>query len=166
MFIHEAIVDDAQQLEDFEFISKPWNLFDDVIAGDVLDLFPGTLEGLANLPDDYIRNKYHQRHTPWRRQLQGGKAFHVHMVLYPDHKNLCVTNLGDCTTVIVTKTGQEFGSCQTRIPRGAGLCLSDHRVLRAIAPFRDIGGTPLKQPPKFTRRILYNLYPGSQNTSP
>lgn len=29
-----------------------------------------------------------------------------------------------------------------------------------------IGDTPFKQPPEFTRRILYNLYPGFQNTSP
>lgn len=28
-----------------------------------------------------------------------------------------------------------------------------------------IGDTPFKQPPEFTRRILYNLYPGLQDTS-
>lgn len=29
-----------------------------------------------------------------------------------------------------------------------------------------IGDVPFKQPPEFTRRILYNLYPGFHNTSP
>lgn len=29
-----------------------------------------------------------------------------------------------------------------------------------------IGDTPFKQPPEFTRRILYNLFPGDQDTSP
>lgn len=29
-----------------------------------------------------------------------------------------------------------------------------------------IGDTPFKQPPEFTRRILYNLYPGFHNKSP
>lgn len=28
-----------------------------------------------------------------------------------------------------------------------------------------IGDTPFKQPPEFTRRILYNLFPGGQDTS-
>lgn len=35
-----------------------------------------------------------------------------------------------------------------------------------IRDFSGIGDTPFKQPPEFTRRILYNLYPGFHNTSP
>lgn len=68
-------------------------------------------------------------------------------------------------------------------------CVLDGRVLGAIAPFRcrspllsvhlfapsltaagisltGIGDTPFKQPPEFTRRILYNISPGNVNTSP
>lgn len=32
--------------------------------------------------------------------------------------------------------------------------------------FQGLGDVPFKQPPEFTRRILYNLFPGFHNTSP
>ena len=32
--------------------------------------------------------------------------------------------------------------------------------------FPGLGDTPFKQPPEFTRRILYNLLPGGHDTSP
>lgn len=45
-------------------------------------------------------------------------------------------------------------------------CISDRRVLGALAPTRCLGDIPFKQPPEFTRRILYNLYPYVHNTAP
>lgn len=45
-------------------------------------------------------------------------------------------------------------------------CVVDGRVLGALAPFRCLGDTPFKQPPEFTRRILYNLSPGLPDVSP
>ncbi len=45
-------------------------------------------------------------------------------------------------------------------------CVIDRRVLGALHPFRCLGDTPFKQPPEFTRRILYNLLPGFHDTSP
>ncbi|KZP13782.1 protein serine/threonine phosphatase 2C [Athelia psychrophila] len=190
-FLREAMDDDPQQLEDPDFISDllshAMTSFDDAIAGDVLDLFPGGLAGLANLSDDNIRHIINDIHT-------GGANFKkARLCMYgttalvalvdPDHKNLWVANLGDCAAVMVTQTGSEEWKTELlttdqngdnpdevdRVRRehpGEPDCVSDHRVLGAIAPFRCIGDTPFKQPPEFTRRILYNLYPGFQNTSP
>ncbi|KZP03066.1 tubulin-domain-containing protein [Athelia psychrophila] len=178
-------------LEDPDFISdllpRAMTSFDDAIAGDVLDLFPGGLAGLANLSDDNIRHIINDIHT-------GGANFRkARLCMYgttalvalvdPDHKNLWVANLGDCAAVMVTQTGSEEWKTELlttdqngdnpdevdRVRRehpGEPDCVSDHRVLGAIAPFRCIGDTPFKQSPEFTRRILYNLYPGFQNTSP
>jgi pyruvate dehydrogenase phosphatase len=62
-------------------------------------------------------------------------------------------------------------------------CVIDRRVLGALAPFRcsfeshcneklvinlsfaGLGDVPFKQPPDFSRRILYNLFPGFHDTS-
>jgi pyruvate dehydrogenase phosphatase len=61
-------------------------------------------------------------------------------------------------------------------------CVVNRRVLGALAPFRGrhsciqksiadseplgLGDVPFKQPPSFTRRILYNLAPGFSDTAP
>ncbi|KZP16351.1 hypothetical protein FIBSPDRAFT_1047584 [Athelia psychrophila] len=102
-------------LEDPDFISdllpRAMTSFDDAIAGDVLDLFPGGLAGLANLSDDNIRHIINDIHT-------GGANFRkARLCMYgttalvalvdPDHKNLWVANLGDCAAVMVTQTGSE-----------------------------------------------------------
>ncbi|KAG2354854.1 hypothetical protein BDR07DRAFT_1614003 [Suillus spraguei] len=39
-------------------------------------------------------------------------------------------------------------------------------VQRVMNEHPGLGDTPFKQPPEFTRRILYNLYPGQHDTSP
>jgi pyruvate dehydrogenase phosphatase len=100
----------------------------------------------------------------------------------PEHENLWLANLGDCQAVMVSQTSSEDWKIESlttnqngdneleveRVRRehpGEPDCVLDQRVLGAIAPFRCIGDVPFKQPPEFTRRILYNLYPGFHNTS-
>lgn len=190
-FLREAMDDDPQQLLDPQFISdllsQAMTSFDDAIAGDVLDLFPGGLEGLASISDDQIRRTINDIHTGGANYKKARLCMYGTTALValvdPDHKNLWVANLGDCAAVMVSQTGSEEwkmehlttdqnGDNQDEVDRvrrehpGEPDCVVDHRVLGAIAPFRCIGDTPFKQPPEFTRRILYNLYPGFHNTSP
>jgi len=101
----------------------------------------------------------------------------------PKHENLWLANLGDCQAVMVSLTASQDwkiepltinqnGDNDAEVERvrrehpGEPHCVLDQRVLGAIAPFRCIGDIPFKQPPVFTRRILYNLYPGFHNVSP
>ncbi|KAF7323311.1 Hexose transport-related protein [Mycena chlorophos] len=95
----------------------------------------------------------------------------------PDHENLWVANLGDCQAVLVSPkaaedwdveflTKEHNGDNDAEIARvhrehpGEPECVVNRRVLGALAPTRGLGDIPFKQPPAFTRRILYNLAPG------
>lgn len=103
----------------------------------------------------------------------------------PDHVNLWVANLGDCQAVLITPddegvkdwqidflTNAHNGDNDTELERiraehpGEDECILNRRVLGALAPTRCLGDIPFKQPPAFTRRVLYNLFPGFHNTSP
>ncbi|KAF8647864.1 hypothetical protein AX16_006498 [Volvariella volvacea WC 439] len=114
----------------------------------------------------------------------------------PDYENLWVANLGDCQAILVSPREQPAQDGTTaatplmddwnievlttthngdndaeiervqRLHPGEPECVVDRRVLGALAPFRCLGDVPFKQPPEFTRRILYNLLPGFHNTSP
>lgn len=161
--------------------------FDDAIANDVLELFPGGLDTAMRMSDEHIQSILND-------QLWGGKNFKkARLCMYgttalvalvdPDHKNLWLANLGDCQGVMLSETAPQDWSYEvlTRAHNGGNEqevervrnehpeepeCVVDGRVLGAIAPFRCIGDTPFKQPPEFTRRILYNLFPGNTDTSP
>ncbi|OAX36076.1 protein serine/threonine phosphatase 2C [Rhizopogon vinicolor AM-OR11-026] len=161
--------------------------FDDAIANDVLNLFPGGLSSLAHMSDSQIQAVLDD-------QLAGGHNYTMaRLCMYgttalvalvdPDHKNLWLANLGDCQGLMVSETGHKGwnvevltrphnGENSLEVERvmnehpGEPECILDGRVLGAIAPFRCLGDTPFKQPPEFTRRILYNLYPGQHDTSP
>ncbi|KAI6123177.1 phosphatase 2C-like domain-containing protein [Pisolithus croceorrhizus] len=160
--------------------------FDDAIANDVLELFPGGLDAAMEMPDQQI-------HSILNDQSVGGKNFErARLCMYgttalvalvdPDHTNLWLANLGDCQGVMVSETAPQVWSYEilTRVHNGQNKrevervkrehpgeaeCIVDGRVLGAIAPFRCLGDTPFKQPPEFTRRFLYNLFPGSNDTS-
>ncbi|KAF8839869.1 protein serine/threonine phosphatase 2C [Paxillus ammoniavirescens] len=170
-----------------DMFSNAIQLFDDAIANDVLELFPGGLESAMNMPDEMI-------HSILNDHMDGGQNFKkARLCMYgttalvalvdPDHENLWLANLGDCQGVMISETANQSwnfeilttvhnGENRREVERvksehpGESGCVVDNRVLGAIAPFRCIGDTPFKQPPEFTRRILYNLYPGYQDTSP
>ncbi|EPQ50570.1 protein serine/threonine phosphatase 2C [Gloeophyllum trabeum ATCC 11539] len=162
-----------------EILSRSIRSFDDAIAGDVLDLFPGGLESLSDIPDAEIRkiinDHYHgaSNYNKARLCMYGTTALVA--LVDPAHENLWVANLGDCQagtweTELLTEVHN--GDNEKEVARvrrehpGEPECVVDGRVLGAIAPFRCIGDTPFKQPPEFTRRILYNLAPGFHDTSP
>jgi len=74
--------------------------FDDAIANDVLDLFPGGLSSISDLSDSQIQAVLDD-------QLSGGHNYTMaRLCMYgttalvalvdPDHKNLWLANLGDC----------------------------------------------------------------------
>lgn len=170
-----------------DLLSRSMTSFDEAIAGDVLDLFPGGLGSLSTISDEKIRktiNDFHLGGVNYKkaRLCMYGTTALVALV-DPEHENLWLANLGDCQAVMVSHTTSQDWKIEPltnnqngdnideveRVRRehpGEPDCVQDQRVLGAIAPFRCIGDIPFKQPPEFTRRILYNLHPGFHNTSP
>ncbi|EGN96297.1 hypothetical protein SERLA73DRAFT_94425 [Serpula lacrymans var. lacrymans S7.3] len=170
-----------------DLLSRAMTSFDDAIANDVLELFPGGLSSLSKFSDQQIQHVIND-------QLYGGINYKkARLCMYgttalvalidPDHRNLWIANLGDCQGTVITETSPDEWKIDIlttvhngdnhlevrRVKRehpGELDCVRDGRVLGAIAPFRCIGDTPFKQPPEFTRRILYNLYPGYHDKSP
>ncbi|KAF7353804.1 Mitochondrial type 2c protein [Mycena venus] len=158
--------------------------FDDAIAGDILKLFGGRLDRFS---DEEIREIIND-------QEKGGDNYKkARLCMYgttalvaltdPEGANLWVANLGDCQAVLVSPTAAgdwdvEFittehnGDNDAEIERvyrehpGEPECVVNRRVLGALAPTRGLGDVPFKQPPSFTRRILYNLAPGFSDTAP
>jgi pyruvate dehydrogenase phosphatase len=158
--------------------------FDDAIAHDVLDLFP---EGLAGLSDKEIRrtinDQHHGGHNYKKARLCMYGTTALVALVDPQHENLWIANVGDCRAVMMTLdasdewkierlTTDHNGDNDDEVERvrrehvGEEECVLDRRVLGALAPFRSLGDIPFKQPPEFTRRILYNLFPGFHDTSP
>ncbi|KAJ7491082.1 phosphatase 2C-like domain-containing protein [Mycena latifolia] len=160
--------------------------FDDAIAGDILKLFGGA-DHLARYSDREIREIIND-------QEKGGDNYKkARLCMYgttalvaltdPEHENLWVANLGDCQAVLVSPrateewdvefiTSEHNGDNDAEIERvrrehpGEPECVVNRRVLGALAPFRGLGDVPFKQPPAFTRRVLYNLAPGFADTAP
>ncbi|KAF8810039.1 protein serine/threonine phosphatase 2C [Phlegmacium glaucopus] len=171
-----------------DLFTKAITAFDDAIAHDVLDLFGGSVDNLDKYTDAEIRqivNDQHEGGANWRkaRLCMYGTTALVALV-DPDHKDLWVANLGDCQAILVSP-GQDAkdwnievltvthnGDNDAEVARvhkshpGEPECVVDRRVLGALAPTRCFGDIPFKQYPAFTRRILYNLFPGFHNTSP
>ncbi|KDQ59746.1 hypothetical protein JAAARDRAFT_205725 [Jaapia argillacea MUCL 33604] len=162
--------------------------FDEAIANDVLALFPGGLESLSSLSDLEIQKVINDHYNGGRNYNNARLCMYGTTALValvdPQHENLWVANLGDCQAVLLSPnlfTGafdseilntMHNGDNDDEVERvrrehpGEPSCVTERRVLGAIAPFRCIGDVPFKQPPEFTRRILYNLYPGFHDTSP
>ena len=83
-----------------DLFSKAIIAFDDAIAHDVLDLFGGSIENLAEYSDAQIRDVINDQHlggANWRkvRLCMYGTTALVALV-DPDHKDLWIANLGDC----------------------------------------------------------------------
>ncbi|KAF8267583.1 phosphatase 2C-like domain-containing protein [Lactarius quietus] len=174
-----------------ELLSDAITSFDNAIAGDVLELFPGGIESLPGRTDEEIQEVLNDfgdgrgtgaNYQKARLCLYGTTALVA--LVDPTHENLWVANLGDCEAVLVTPGGDgrlarhevlnvlHNGTNPAEIAR----VRHDHpnepesvlngRVLGTIAPFRCIGDAPFKQPEIFTRRVLYNLYPGVPDPTP
>ncbi|XP_006458642.1 hypothetical protein AGABI2DRAFT_200439 [Agaricus bisporus var. bisporus H97] len=163
--------------------------FDDAIAHDVLDLFGGSVEELEKYSDSEIKEIINDQHlggANWRkaRLCMYGTTALVALV-DPEHVNLWVANLGDCQPVLITPDDEGIKDWQIEVLTtthngdnddeldriraehpGEDECILNRRVLGALAPTRCLGDIPFKQPPAFTRRVLYNLFPGFHNTSP
>ncbi|KAG7086404.1 hypothetical protein E1B28_002359 [Marasmius oreades] len=189
-FLQNAFENEPSRLSDPTFISDSFSrsitAFDDAIAGDVLNLFGG-IEGLSKYSDAQIRQIINDRHkgganyTKARLNMYGTTALVA--LVDPDYKNLWIANLGDCKAILVSPkeddkwevnvlTRDHNGDNDAEVERvrqehpDEPDCVIDRRVLGALAPFRALGDTPFKQPPEFTRRILFNLLPGFQDTTP
>ncbi|KIY68778.1 protein serine/threonine phosphatase 2C [Cylindrobasidium torrendii FP15055 ss-10] len=190
---HNAHREQPEKLTDPAFISDVFSrsitAFDDAIANDVLALFGG-IKGLESYTDEDIRhviNDHHHGGDNFRKarlNMYGTTALVA--LVDPDHRNLWVANLGDCQAILVTSTPKDSwdvrtlttihnGDNEDEIERVRSQhpnepeCVVDGRVLGALAPTRSctgLGDTPFKQPPEFTRRILYNLSPGLPDKSP
>ncbi|KNZ77029.1 [Pyruvate dehydrogenase [acetyl-transferring]]-phosphatase 1, mitochondrial [Termitomyces sp. J132] len=190
-FLRKELADDPSAFSSAahvaDLFSRSILAFDDAIANDVLELFGG-LEGLDNFSDAEIWNIINDQQSGganWKkaRLCMYGTTALVALV-DPNHENLWVANLGDCQATIVSLndagddwiverlTTDHNGDNDAEVERvrlahpDEPECVIDKRVLGALAPFRCLGDIPFKQPPAFTRRILYNLFPGFHNTSP
>ena len=180
-----------QDLQDPEIISalfeKSIQAFDKAIAGDVLDLFGGSVQSLSRFSDAEIRGIINDQATGGdnfrkaRLNMYGTTALLA--LVDPKHDNLWIANLGDCQAILVSpqSPGEYSVEVLTTLHNGTNEseltllrsqhpnepeCIVEHRVLGALAPTRCLGDTPFKQPPEFTRRILYNLFPGFHDTAP
>ncbi|KAJ6552557.1 phosphatase 2C-like domain-containing protein [Mycena sp. CBHHK59/15] len=189
-FLQDAFRKDPLQRVSPAFISGLFSrsiiAFDDAIAGDILKLFGGA-ERLARYTDQEIREivndqeKGGDNYKKARLCMYGTTALVA--LIDPEYENLWVANLGDCQAILVSPRGAEEwdvellteehnGDNDAEIARvrrehpGESECVVNRRVLGALAPFRGLGDVPFKQPPAFTRRILYNLAPGFSDTAP
>ncbi|ESK85253.1 mitochondrial type 2c protein phosphatase involved in regulation of pyruvate dehydrogenase activity [Moniliophthora roreri MCA 2997] len=189
-FLQNAFENEPSRLSDPAFISQSFSrsitAFDKAIAGDVLNLFGG-IEGLSNYTDAQIRQVINDQHrgghnyTKARLNMYGTTALVA--LVDPDHNHLWIANVGDCKAILVSPmegddweinvlTTDHNGDNDAEVERvrqqhpDEPECVVDRRVLGALAPFRALGDTPFKQPPEFTRRILFNLLPGFHDTSP
>lgn len=74
--------------------------FDEAIAGDVLDLFPGGIESLSTYSDEQIRRKINDIYTGGENYKKARLCMYGTTALValvdPDHENLWLANLGDC----------------------------------------------------------------------
>ncbi|KAF8191592.1 phosphatase 2C-like domain-containing protein [Mycena galopus ATCC 62051] len=189
-FLQKFIPENPTEKFTPEFISGLFSrsivAFDDAIAGDILRLFGGP-ERLDRYSDQEIRDIIND-------QEKGGDNYKkARLCMYgttalvaltdPEHENLWVANLGDCQAILVSPkatdewdvefiTTEHNGDNDAEIERvcrehpGEPECVVNRRVLGALAPTRGLGDVPFKQPPSFTRRILYNLAPGFSDTAP
>lgn len=95
---------DQSQLSDPSFISSLFTrsilAFDKAIAGDVLDLFGGSVESLSNYTDAEIRSIINDQHKGGhnfrkaRLNMYGTTALVT--LVDAKHENLWVANVGDC----------------------------------------------------------------------
>jgi len=95
-----------------DMLSRGITAFDDAIAGDVLDLFPGGLASLPSRADEEIQAVVNDFAGP----SAGANYKKARLCLYgttalvalvdPAHENLWVANLGDC----------EAGTCRASLP--------------------------------------------------
>ncbi|KZV72474.1 protein serine/threonine phosphatase 2C [Peniophora sp. CONT] len=161
--------------------------FDEAIAGDVLALFPGGLESLSSRTDEEIAtviNDFEGSGVNYKKAklcMYGTTALVA--LVDPSHENLWVASLGDCEAALATPRSGGGWRCELlneihnaqntaevdRVRRehpGEPESVLNERVLGTIAPFRCIGDTPFKMPAVFTRRILFNLYPGVPDPTP
>ncbi|KAJ7778741.1 phosphatase 2C-like domain-containing protein [Mycena maculata] len=160
--------------------------FDDAIAGDILKLFGGS-DRLSAYSDQEIRHIINDQDRGGDNYKKAKLCMYGTTALValtdPEHENLWVANLGDCQAALVSPkvtegwdveflTAEHNGDNDAEITRvrrehpGEPECVVNRRVLGALAPFRGLGDVPFKQPPAFTRRILYNLAPGFSDTAP
>ncbi|KAH8830262.1 phosphatase 2C-like domain-containing protein [Flagelloscypha sp. PMI_526] len=192
-FLREAHIRDPSSLGDPEYIaqllSHSIEAFDQAIVDDVLSLFEGGLDGLVHYTDSQIReiiNDEHRGGTNWKkaRLCMYGCCSCIALVC-PNQANLWVAQVGDSQAklVMVTPvaggdwnvdivTTEHNGSNDDEVERvqrehpEEPECVLDRRVLGALAPFRCLGDVAFKQPPAFSRRIIYNIEPGFSNIEP
>lgn len=80
-------------------LSDATTSFDHAIAGDILKVFPGGIEALADMPDSTIQAMINRNADPQffkkaRLCMYGTTALIA--LVDPDHQNLWVANVGDC----------------------------------------------------------------------
>jgi len=170
-----------------DLLSHAITSFDDAISRDVLDIFPGGMAKLSQYSDAELRYTLNDHHAGGRNYKKARLCMYgttaLVVLVDPEQENLWIANVGDCQAILVSSdlsgdwnvevlTNTHNGDNDAEVERvrrehpGEPECVVDGRVLGALAPTRCMGDVAFKQPPEFTRRILYNLLPGFHDTSP
>ncbi|KAJ7901688.1 protein serine threonine phosphatase 2C [Mycena olivaceomarginata] len=181
--IHDALVAAlaAGSLDVPELLRKAIADVDEQIGRDLLDLFPGGPEALANMTDDDVAALINDDGVNSEKVLRCMRGSTVLVALIgPD--DVWVASLGDCQCVLGAKTAS--GEWHSRLlssnhngadPAEAERIRSEHpgesesvlrdRVLGAIAVTRAVGDFLFKLPTIYTTRVFLNAKPGFRFSS-
>lgn len=137
-----------------DLLRRAISSFDDAIAGDVVNLFPGGMKELASLPDAKISSVLNDDGPNFKKArlcLYGTTALVA--LIDPTHEHLWCANLGDCQAALVTfdSAGRPRGELLSAAHNGSNPrevnrvraehpgepeAVRDGRVLGVIGPFR------------------------------
>ncbi|KAJ7132892.1 protein serine threonine phosphatase 2C [Mycena crocata] len=149
------------------------------IGQDLLDLFPGGVDGFANLSDDEIAAIINDGGSNSAKVLRCMRGSTVLVALTSPALDLWVASLGDCQAVLGVKSpsgawdasvlsSNHNGAEKAEADRifsehpGESQCVLRERVLGAIAVTRAVGDFLFKFPTVYTSRVFMNARPGFQ----
>ncbi|KAK7057317.1 C2H2 type zinc-finger-domain-containing protein [Favolaschia claudopus] len=182
--IHDALVAglSTESLDVSAVLRDAIAQIDKQIGQDLLDLFPGGPDALANMTDDEVAALINDGGVNSTKVLRCMRGSTVLVALVGPALDVWVASLGDCQCVLGTKTAagewqatvlssNHNGADQAEATRirnehpGEDECMLRDRVLGAIAVTRAVGDFLFKLPAIYTTRIFLNAKPGFQISS-
>jgi len=183
--VHDALVAAIaapETLDVSELLGKVIADIDERIGQEMLDLFPGGPDALANMSDDEIAAIINDGGVNSAKVLRCMRGSTVLVALIGPAHDVWVASLGDCQCVLGTKTASgewettvlssnhngtdaaEAARIRSEHPGESESVLRD-RVLGAIAVTRAVGDFLFKLPAIYTTRVFLNARPGFQISS-
>ncbi|KAF7360744.1 Serine/threonine protein phosphatase 2C [Mycena venus] len=178
--VHDALVAGLSgegPLDVGDLLRKAIACVDEQIGQEMLDLFPGGPDALANMSDEEVATLINDGGVNSAKVLRCMRGCTVLIALIGPHLDIWVASLGDCQCVLGTKTAS--GEWETRVLSsnhnaaeasevarirsehpGEDECILRDRVLGAIAVTRAAGDFDFKLPAIYTTRVFLNSNPG------